>query len=100
MSPESLRCQTYSFKTDVWSFGVTAWEVITRKDPYEGVEVVSVALEVVNGKVLEHLVFPSDVPESLTTLIQRCWSMDPLKRPNFDDIYEELCRIELELKSF
>ncbi len=30
MAPESLRSRVYSKQTDVWSFGVTAWEVFNK----------------------------------------------------------------------
>lgn len=34
--PEFLKAHTVSHKTDVYSFGIVAWEIITRCMPYNG----------------------------------------------------------------
>ncbi|PIO68971.1 SH3 domain protein [Teladorsagia circumcincta] len=36
MAPEAYKCQKYSEASDVWSFGVVLWELLTRKDPHQG----------------------------------------------------------------
>lgn len=35
MAPESLINKEYSNKSDVYSFAITMWEIITGEDPYE-----------------------------------------------------------------
>lgn len=34
MAPESLADAVYSVKSDVFSFGVVVWEIVTRSDPW------------------------------------------------------------------
>jgi serine/threonine protein kinase len=43
MAPESLTNLTYSEKSDVWSFGITVWEIVTRGEPYPDYSAVQVA---------------------------------------------------------
>ena len=39
MAPESIKFHTYSEKSDVWAFGVTMWEIMTRAvAPYTTVD--------------------------------------------------------------
>ena len=34
MAPECIKFRKYSFKSDVWAFGITIIEILTRKIPY------------------------------------------------------------------
>ena len=46
MSPESLKKQIYDTQTDVYSFGIVIWEVLTGLSPYPNVFAVNVILQV------------------------------------------------------
>jgi len=46
MSPEAIKDKVYSQKSDVWSFGVTLWEIIARSNPYPGMDLITVATKV------------------------------------------------------
>jgi serine/threonine protein kinase len=37
MAPEVLSDQPYDLKADIYSYAVVAWEVVTRRKPYDGV---------------------------------------------------------------
>ncbi|CAN8178674.1 unnamed protein product, partial [Coccothraustes coccothraustes] len=81
---ESLAERVYSTKSDVWSFGVTMWEIAARGlTPYPGLE---------NSEVFEflrggrRLGAPPHCPPSLYALMLRCWAADPRARPTFEEL--------------
>jgi len=82
--PEALKGQIFSSKTDVWSFGVVIWEVITRQDPFSDKTPADVISGVSNtGLTLEA---PKDCPQDLANLMQLCFRQTPSERPTFMEI--------------
>ena len=93
MAPESLTDQVYTHKSDVWSFGVLLWEVTSfAKTPYGALGVQEVVAEVVGG---HHLPQPPACPSALSTVMKRCWAMQPASRPTFAAIVDELTTLTL-----
>ena len=82
---ESLR---YPFKTDVHSFAMVCYEILTGRPPFSSVEYTSeVKKKVLHG---DRPQLPSQCPSKLKALIEKCWSVKPETRPSFGDICEEL----------
>jgi serine/threonine protein kinase len=52
MSPEAVTKRQYSQKSDVWSFGVTLWEMCTGELPFSGMEPIQVAVQIAKGATL------------------------------------------------
>ena len=44
-APELLEQHKYSFKSDIWSFGITCIEILTRNDPYPQMKALNVTKE-------------------------------------------------------
>eukprot|EP00741_Cyanophora_paradoxa_P011441 tig00020556_g11052.t1 len=90
-APEVLRGEAqHSERTDVFSFGVIAWEISTQKFPWEGMQpsaVVGVA-----GLQDRRLPIPEGTPPQIRELIERCWGR-PSERPTFSRLvtYIEKC---------
>uniref|UniRef100_A0A8C1JLR0 receptor protein-tyrosine kinase n=1 Tax=Cyprinus carpio TaxID=7962 RepID=A0A8C1JLR0_CYPCA len=86
---ESLADRVYTTKSDVWSFGVTMWEIATRgQTPYPGVENSEIYDYLRQGNRLKQ---PPDCLDSIYSLMFSCWLLSPKDRPSF-----EILRCELE----
>uniref|UniRef100_A0A7I4YUS3 Protein kinase domain-containing protein n=1 Tax=Haemonchus contortus TaxID=6289 RepID=A0A7I4YUS3_HAECO len=100
MAPEAYKCQKYSEASDVWSFGVVLWELLTRKDPHQGHLPITVAYLVSTSGF--DLPIADDCPLKWKDIMQSCWNVEPENRPTFAqllDLFNEY-REELERTTF
>ncbi|XP_039498775.1 mitogen-activated protein kinase kinase kinase isoform X2 [Drosophila santomea] len=88
MPPEVISVSTYSKFSDVWSYGVLLWELITGETPYKGFDPLSVAYGVAVNTLT--LPIPKTCPETWGALMKSCWQTDPHKRPGFKEILKQL----------
>ncbi|XP_036690638.1 tyrosine-protein kinase receptor UFO isoform X3 [Balaenoptera musculus] len=85
---ESLADRVYTSKSDVWSFGVTMWEIATRgQTPYPGVENSEIYDYLRQGNRLKQ---PVDCLDGLYALMSQCWELNPRDRPSFAELREDL----------
>ncbi|EGV94946.1 Heterogeneous nuclear ribonucleoprotein U-like protein 1 [Cricetulus griseus] len=93
---ESLADRVYTSKSDVWSFGVTMWEIATRgQTPYPGVEDSEIYDYLRQKNRLKQPVdcldgFPCSAGRPLYALMSRCWELNPRDRPSFAELREDL----------
>ncbi|KAJ7304502.1 hypothetical protein JRQ81_012081 [Phrynocephalus forsythii] len=92
MAPEVIKYSLFSKSSDVWSFGVLLWELLTGEVPYREIDALAVAYGVAMNKLT--LPIPSTCPEPFARLLQECWSPDPHARPDFSSILQQLVVIE------
>jgi len=88
MSPETISTGQFSKKSDVWAFGVTLIEVVTRAAPWSGLGGSEVAYRVVT-EFQSHPV-PEGTPEPLSTLIPQSFQFNPNDRPDYSVMLESL----------
>jgi serine/threonine protein kinase len=99
MAPEALSKRVFSKKSDVWSFGVLVWEVVTNGQlPYREYPAIS-ALIVAIGKKKAKLKIPNYAPPVLGRVIERCLQRDPGNRPHFEQLAEVLARDDFGMPS-
>ncbi|XP_067831699.1 tyrosine-protein kinase Mer-like [Heptranchias perlo] len=84
MAMESMAEFIYTTKSDVWSFGVTMWEIVTRgRTPYPGLQNHEIYDFLHAGNRLKQ---PSDCLDKLYHLMFSCWFLNPEQRPTFAEL--------------
>lgn len=78
-APECLSGREYSTRSDAYAFGVLAWEILTRSDPWPDLEPHTAAIRVMEHRL--RLPIPADTPSELRLLLNDCWNESPSLRP-------------------
>ena len=88
MAPEVLRNTGSDEKADVWSFGVILWELLTLKEPWEGLN----PMQVIAAVGFQNLTLPppEGVEPAMAALVTECFHLEPGKRPSFSEILARL----------
>ncbi|XP_033175495.1 discoidin domain-containing receptor 2-like isoform X3 [Bombus vosnesenskii] len=104
MAWESMLMGRHTSKSDVWSFAVTLWEILTfaREQPFE---------ELSDHRIVENATYfyqeddrriilplPKNCPKDIYELMRECWHRNDVDRPNFREIHMFLQRKNLGYK--
>jgi serine/threonine protein kinase len=90
----------WATKLDVWSFGVTLWEIIERKRPFHGFDTTGIQSLWLNSPYQARLP-PVKIPDTgppqslrlmrgLADLVDDCTRLDPDSRPSFGSILQKI----------
>lgn len=89
MSPEMIGKEDYDFKTDVYSFSLVMYEIVTNEIPkFPGDKTINNSINAALSGSRPSI--PSSVKPTFRDLICRCWAQDPQNRPDFEQIYKML----------
>ncbi|XP_029399186.1 macrophage-stimulating protein receptor isoform X3 [Mus pahari] len=95
MALESLQTYRFTTKSDVWSFGVLLWELLTRgAPPYPHIDPFDLSHFLAQGRRLPQ---PEYCPDSLYHVMLRCWEADPAARPTFRALVLEVKQVVASL---
>ncbi|XP_060832571.1 discoidin domain-containing receptor 2 isoform X1 [Bombus pascuorum] len=104
MAWESMLMGRHTSKSDVWSFAVTLWEILTfaREQPFE---------ELPDHRIVENATYfyqeddrriilplPKNCPKDIYELMRECWHRNDVDRPSFREIHMFLQRKNLGYK--
>ena len=79
MSPEALEEKKYSQLSDVWSFGITLWEIFSLgQTPYVTIANNQLMHYIKQGQRLKSPMYGTG---SLYRLMKECWALDKHDRP-------------------
>ncbi|XP_076898385.1 RAF-like serine/threonine-protein kinase 20 [Bidens hawaiensis] len=99
MAPELLNGSTtnVSEKVDVFSFGITMWEILTGEEPYANMHCGAI----IGGIVKDTLrpIIPDRCEPEWKKLMEECWSTDPIVRPSFTEITNRLWTMSKTLQA-
>uniref|UniRef100_A0A673XFM5 receptor protein-tyrosine kinase n=1 Tax=Salmo trutta TaxID=8032 RepID=A0A673XFM5_SALTR len=94
MAIESLSESIFTSKSDVWSFAVTMWEIVSRgRTPYPGIHNHEL-LELLNAG---HRLKLPECDDKLYEVMLSCWHREPGHRPGFRELGEMLKALLFEL---
>lgn len=88
MAMESLFDRVYTVQSDIWSFGILAWEIVTLGGtPYPGVPPQRLYDLLKQGYRMEK---PVNCTDTMYELMLKCWKEEPCRRPHFEELIENL----------
>ncbi|KNC47314.1 uncharacterized protein AMSG_11783 [Thecamonas trahens ATCC 50062] len=101
-APEVLNGLGSSTASDVYSFGIIMWEVLTRETLYDGVNPNAVMLKVSTGELRPHVADLANESKLRTvwrSLMVSAWQQEPESRPTFGAIVSELKALAVRAES-
>ncbi|WP_331445487.1 serine/threonine-protein kinase [Streptomyces xanthochromogenes] len=82
VAPESAEGRPQTSAVDIYGAGILLYELVTGRPPFAG----GTALEVLHRHLSEEPRRPTTVPAPLWTVIERCLSKDPERRPSAENL--------------
>lgn len=80
MAPEQINEEPPSVQTDIYSLGVTFYELLTGRLPYQGTNTVSMINKILNEDPTPIRSIRPDLPEPIVKIVEKAMAKDPAKR--------------------
>ncbi|POG78652.1 kinase-like domain-containing protein [Rhizophagus irregularis DAOM 181602=DAOM 197198] len=96
VAPEILKGKEYTQASDIYGYGIIAYEICTGFPPYYDIAHDEfLAMKICNG------LRPKSnykIPQLIADKINQCWDADPLKRPNADEIQKFMSELYFDVE--
>ncbi|CAM9224108.1 unnamed protein product [Choristocarpus tenellus] len=83
-APEILNGDTMSLESDIYSFGIVLWEIVSRQLPWPQLELRDIYLVVLCEERRPEI--PNGTPGNLSQLMNMCWATHIMDRPTFSRV--------------
>lgn len=91
-APECMYYSKFTSKSDVWSYGVCCWEILSHgKKPFKGMKGDQVVQYVIEEK--GRLACPAICPGDVYDVLQECWAHEMEARPGFAAVCRKVQQI-------
>ncbi len=96
MSPEQIKGMKIDNRSDIYSIGMTAYEMLTGRTPFEkGAGEFNIQKQIIEGKIDPPDKFNNEIPKSLIKFITKAIDKNPDKRyRDIDEMLQELNRMQ------
>jgi serine/threonine-protein kinase len=99
MSPEQVHGQKVDQRSDIYSFGITAYHMLTGRPPFYGETALAVAVKHLKDKPLPLRDKRPDLPVALCDMVHKMIEKDPSKRyQHASQIIQDLKKISADIQ--
>lgn len=91
-SPEQVRGGYSDEKSDVYSLGITMFEMLTGRVPFNGETTVAIAIKHIQEELLSTREFVAEIPTSVESIVMKCCQKSPDRR------YQSMAELIQDLK--
>uniref|UniRef100_A0A0X3PTF0 Tyrosine-protein kinase SYK n=1 Tax=Schistocephalus solidus TaxID=70667 RepID=A0A0X3PTF0_SCHSO len=96
-APECIYYFRFDSKSDVWSYGITLWEVFSFGErPYKDMKGAQILSMLDQGLRLSR---PARCPEAVYAVMRECWNFEGVRRPTFAELVLTMSRLSKSMLS-